>query len=39
VHNALGDAAFSEGWARGSAMRMEEIIDYALHDDRREARE
>jgi predicted ATPase/class 3 adenylate cyclase len=39
VHNVLGDAAFSEGWARGGAMRMEEIIDYALHDDRREVRE
>jgi predicted ATPase/class 3 adenylate cyclase len=38
VHNALGDAGFSEGWARGSAMRMEEIIDYALHDDPREVK-
>ncbi|HZK51472.1 MAG TPA: tetratricopeptide repeat protein [Actinomycetota bacterium] len=35
VHNALGDAGFSECWARGSGMRMEEVIDYALHDDRR----
>ncbi|MGI8940713.1 MAG: ATP-binding protein [Actinomycetota bacterium] len=39
VHKALGDAGFSEGWARGSAMRMEEVIDYSLHDDPREARE
>ena len=39
VHEALGDAGFSEAWARGSAMRMEEIIDYALHDDRAEVRE
>jgi predicted ATPase/class 3 adenylate cyclase len=36
VHKALGDAGFSEAWALGSAMRMEEVIDYALHDDRRE---
>ncbi|MGH2750234.1 MAG: ATP-binding protein [Actinomycetota bacterium] len=36
VHGALGDALFSGAWARGSGMRMEEIIDYALHDDRRE---
>jgi predicted ATPase/class 3 adenylate cyclase len=39
VHGALGDASFSEGWARGSAMRMEEIIDYALHDDRPQSTE
>ncbi|MGH2789673.1 MAG: tetratricopeptide repeat protein, partial [Actinomycetota bacterium] len=36
VHNVLGDALFSEAWARGSAMRMEEVIDYALHDDPKE---
>ena len=36
VHKVLGDALFSEAWARGSAMRMEEVIDYALHDDPRE---
>jgi len=36
VHGVLGDALFSEAWARGSAMRMEEVIDYALHDDPRE---
>ena len=36
VHKVLGDALFSEAWARGSAMRVEEVIDYALHDDPRE---
>ena len=33
VRESVGDALFGEAWAKGSGMRMEEIIDYALKDD------
>ncbi|MGH2736063.1 MAG: tetratricopeptide repeat protein, partial [Actinomycetota bacterium] len=30
LHEGLGGVAFADAWGRGSAMRMEEIIDFAL---------